>query len=112
MIIAIDGGMRLSRAPSAVIRAEANRSLYPASRMRGYVRVPIAAVAAVVTPEMAPKSAANPSEVMGICARKPPIMEATHRRSLADIPPRDMRSPAKIKKGTARRAYLLRLLKI
>ena len=74
--------------------------------------MPMAAVAAVVTPEIAPNSAAKPSDVMGICARKPPIMDATQRRSRFEIPPRDIRSPANTKNGTASSAYLLRLLKM
>src|SRR5579885_204477 len=72
----------------------------------------MAAVAAVVTPEMAPNSAAKPSEVIGMCARKPPMIEATQRSSRLEMPPRDIRSPAKMKNGTASSAYLLRLLKM
>ena len=40
------------------------------------------------------------------------MIEATHRSSRVEMPPRDIRSPAKMKNGTASRAYLLRLLKI
>ena len=78
---AIDGGIRLSSAHSAVIRPAANFSLYPAWRRRGYVMEPTAATEAVVAPEMAPKTAANPSEVRGRLPRKPPTIEATQRRS-------------------------------
>ena len=74
--------------------------------------MPTAAVPAVVTPEMAPNSAAKPSEVIGICARKPPISEATQRNSRSVMPPRDIRSPANTKNGTASSGYLLRLLKM
>ena len=74
--------------------------------------MPIAAVAAVVTPEIAPNSAAKPSDVIGMLPRKPPISEATQRSSRTEMPPRDIRSPAKTKNGTASSAYLLRLLKM
>ena len=74
--------------------------------------MPIAAVAAVVTPEIAPNSAANPSEVSGMLPRNPPIIAATNRSRRVEMPPRDIRSPAKMKNGTASRAYLLRLLKM
>ena len=74
--------------------------------------MPTAAVPAVVTPEMAPNSAAKPSEVSGICARNPPTSEATQRSSRLVMPPRDIRSPAKTKNGTASNGNLLRLLKI
>ena len=74
--------------------------------------MPIAAVAAVVTPEIAPNIAANPSEVSGMLPRNPPIIEATQRIRRVEMPPRDIRSPAKMKNGTASSGYLLRLLKM
>ena len=73
--------------------------------------MPTAAVAAVVTPEIAPNSAAKPSEVIGILPRKPPISEPTQRSSRTEMPPRDIRSPANTKNGTASNGNLLRLLK-
>ena len=73
--------------------------------------MPIAAVAAVVTPEMAPNKAAKPSDVIGMCARKPPISDSTHFSSRTEMPPRDIRSPANTKNGTASSGNLFRLLK-
>ena len=74
--------------------------------------MPIAAVAAVVTPEIAPNIAAKPSEVSGMLPRNPPMIAATHLSRRVEMPPRDIRSPAKMKNGTASSAYLLRLLKM
>src|SRR2546422_842613 len=111
MMKAIEGGIRLSRAHSAVIRPEANLSVYPARRRRGYVREPTAATDAVVAPEMAPKIAAKPSEVRGRLARTPPIIDDTQRSRRVEMPPCDIRSPVKMKNGTAIRGNLFRLSK-
>ena len=80
--------------------------------MRGYVSEPTAATVAVVAPEIAPNTAAKPSEVSGRLPRTLPIIELTQRNSRSDIPPRVIRSPAKMKKGTASSANLLRLSNI
>ncbi len=53
-----------------------------------------------------------PSAVNGRLPRTPPIIEVTQRTSRRDTPPRPIRSPAKMKKGTASRAYLSMLLNI
>ena len=66
----------------------------------------------MVTPDTAPNSAAKPSDVIGTLPRTPPTIEPTQRSSRVEMPPRDIRSPAKMKNGTASSAYLLRLLKI
>ena len=68
---------------------------------------PTAATEAVVAPEIAPNTAAKPSEVSGRLARKLPNIEATQRISRADSPPRDIRSPVKMKNGTAISGNLL-----
>jgi hypothetical protein len=65
------------------------------------VSEPTAATLAVVAPEMAPNTAAKPSEVSGRLPRNPPNIEATQRSRRFDRPPRDIRSPVNRKNGTA-----------
>ena len=69
----------------------------------------LCATDAVVAPEMAPKTAANPSDVSGKFARKLPNIDETQRIRRAERPPRDIKSPVKMKNGTAISGNLLRL---
>ena len=64
----------------------------------------MAAVVAAPDPDMAPKKAQLPTVVMPRLPRTPPTRDKTQLTMRLDRPPRLISSPAKMKKGAARKA--------
>src|SRR3989304_1878993 len=73
---------------------------------------PTAATVAAVEPEIALNTVVVPRAVSGRLPRRPPIIDVTQRTSRCETPPLPKRSPAKMKNGTASRAYLSMALNI
>ena len=99
--IMMHGGISTPIDEAAATIAAARSDEYPARRIAGIIVEPIAEISAVVEPEIPEK---NISASMTTIAKPPrtcPISTRARVTKRAEIPPESIKSPAKIKKGTA-----------
>jgi hypothetical protein len=95
------GGMIIPRVPAAVINPMENLREYPDSPNEGIITPPIAATVAGLEPESDAKNIEDITPAIG----KPPVTHPTsffaRSTNLLDVPPTNIKSPAKIKNGIA-----------
>ena len=101
--IGIEGGIIWPSGPTAVASAAAKSRRYPLRSNSSIMTEPTAAVVAGADPEIAPKKVpATTVAMLSPPVRTPKTAEA-RRTSRFDRPPALIRSPARMKPGTARR---------
>lgn len=101
------GGIRMPKKPQALISAVAYFFAYPAFSSSGSIMPPMPVMVASDDPVIAPKSI----QVTMVTAPAAPLilpkMALANRMMAEDIPEADIRSPAKINAGIARKVKML-----